>query len=78
MSRHDDDLTRHNTRPQAAAKCKNGENCFGIGRTDHYHSFKKISRENLFWLARTSLICKEAPFGARKFWIFLDPENRPK
>ena len=41
MSCHDDDLTRHNTRPQVAAKCKNGENCFGIGRTDHYLSFKK-------------------------------------
>ena len=41
VSCHDDDSTRHDTRPQVAAKCKNGEKCFWCARMDHYLSFKK-------------------------------------
>jgi len=36
---------------------------------------KKIWRKNLFSLARTIGFSTEAPFGARKFPIFRNPEN---
>ena len=45
MSCHDDDLTRHNTRPEVAAKQKNGGNSFCGARMDRYLSFKKNLEE---------------------------------
>ena len=46
-----------------------------IGWTSSF-LLKKIWRKNLFSLARTIGFSTEAPFGARKFPIFRNPENR--
>ena len=45
MSCHDDDLTRHNTRPQVAAKRGNGGKSLCGARKDRYLSFKNFLEE---------------------------------
>ena len=65
-------ITRDPTGQQVAETVKNVSGVIGW---ISIFLLKKIWRKNLFSLARTIGFSTEAPFGARKFPIFRNPEN---